>query len=163
MQLAELVALLVVRENRELGEGRAQRQLLALERHAHGQQCVLELVLTFGELGGDEAALARLAQAVEPFPLLAVGRAFLLPQRTQLVAAEEVRVARDDRGLLGHLFLADADRTPLLGPLVQVALELFFEFGRAADRGRRHREDSIQLAVQDVAPASRLSTSAVRA
>src|SRR6266852_1473193 len=95
---------------------RAERKLLLLEVEARGQNCVLELVIGLRKLGGYEPALARLAQSVEPFVLISVGSRFLVPQRPQLITAEEVGVARDDRGLFRHLFLADADGSPLLRP-----------------------------------------------
>src|ERR1700730_221603 len=94
--------------------------------------------------GGNEPALARLAQPVEPFALVSVGKRLLVPERPQLVAAEEVGVARDDRGLLPPLFLTHARRPPLSGPLVEIPLELFLELSGTAHRSGRHLEYSIQ-------------------
>ncbi len=144
VELAELVALLVVGEHGELREGGAERQLLAVVGHPRGEDRVLELVVPLGQLGRDQTALARLAQAVEPFLLLAVGTALLLAEGDELLAAEEIRVARDDRGLLGDLLLAHADGPSFLRALEQVALEVLLELRRAAHRSRRHRENSIQ-------------------
>jgi hypothetical protein len=45
-----------------------------------------------------------------------------LAERPQLVATEEVGVTRDDRCLFRHFFLADADGSPLLRPLVEIPL-----------------------------------------
>ena len=81
VQLAELVAVLVVRDHGELCERRAQRQLLTLERHARGEQRIFELVVALGELRRDEAALARLVQPVKPLALVAVTLLLLLAQR----------------------------------------------------------------------------------
>src|SRR5439155_1107129 len=139
------VALLVGRQDREAGERGSERQLLALERHPRGEDGVLELVVLLGELGGDEPTLAGLTQPVEPFARLAVRGRLLVAERAELVTAEEVGVTRDDRRLLRHLFLAAADRSSLLRSVVEVALELLLELRRAADRGRRHLEDSIRL------------------
>src|SRR5207244_3081838 len=72
------------------------------------------------------------------------GPLLLLPERAELIAAEEIRVARDDRRLLGDLLLAHANGAPLFGALVQVPLDLFLEFRRRADGRRRHLADSIQ-------------------
>ena len=111
LQPAQLLALAVVGEHRELRLGGAKRQLLALERHRGRQHRVLERVgLALGELGRDDPAFARLAQAVQALALVAVGRVrFGLAQRVELVAREEVGVARDDLRLLGGLLLAHAD------------------------------------------------------
>ena len=144
VELAELVALLVVGDHREPRERRAKRQLLALEGQARGEDRVLELVVLLGQLGGDEPALARLAQPVEPLALVSVRAVPPRHGAPELVAAEEVGVASDDRRLLGNLLLADADGPALLRPLVEIALELFLELRRAAYRGRRHLEDSIR-------------------
>src|SRR5204862_3255215 len=162
VELAQLVAVLVVRQHRELGECGAQGQLLAFEGHPRREQRVLELVLLLGELCGDEAAFAGLAQPVQPFALLAVGTILFRPQGLQLVPAEQVGVARDDRRLLRHFLLPDAHGPALLRTLVEVALQLLLEFRRAADRGRRHREDSIPPSARNAARALRPSTSTAR-
>src|SRR5207237_240287 len=114
---------------------------------------VLELVVSLRQLRGDEPALTRLAQTVQPLALLALGSLFLLAQRTKLVAAEQVGVAGDDRRLLGDFLLTDADGSPLFRPLVQVPLELFLELRGAANRSGRHREDSIGPRARNAAPA----------
>ena len=124
IELSELLAVLVLGDDREL------------EPHACGQLGVLELVVALRELGGHEAALTCLAQPVEPFSPLAVAPVLLLAQRLELLATEEVGVARDDRGLLRDLLLPHANGAPFLGALVQVPLELFLELRRAADRSR---------------------------
>ena len=136
VELSELVAILVLGDDRELCERRAQRKLLVLELHACGQLRVLELVVALRELGGHEAALTCLAQPVEPLSPLAVAPVLLLAQRLELLATEEVGVARDDRGLLRDLLLPHANGAPFLGALVQVPLELFLELRGAADRSR---------------------------
>ena len=84
LELAELLAVGVRVEHREPRLRRAQRHLLAAERHARAEDRVLERVLLLGELGGDDAGLAGLAQPVEPLALVA-GRAVLrLAQRLEL-------------------------------------------------------------------------------
>jgi len=89
---------------------------------------------------GDEAALAGLAQPVQPLALIAVGALLLVAQRAQLLATEEIRVAGDDRGLLGNLLLPHAHGAALFGTFVQVALKLHLELGGRANRsGRAHR------------------------
>ena len=143
VDLAELLPVAVVVEDRKLRLCRAQRHLLALERHARGEDGVLKLVVALGELGRNEPALARFAQPVQPLALIGLHALLLFLQRAQLVAAEEVGVARDDRGLLRDLFLPNANRAPLLGALVEVPLDLFLELRRRADGRRRHRGDSI--------------------
>ena len=138
MDLAELVPIWVGAEDGELRLRRAQRHLLALERDARGEDRILELVVPLGELCSDEPAFARLSQPVQPLALSLVGARLFLLQRAELLAAEEIRVARDDRGLLGHFFLAHANSAPLLGALVQVPLDLLLELRRRADYRRRH-------------------------
>src|SRR4029079_10580457 len=90
--------LLAIRVGRQHGEHRLripQRHLFALERHARGEELVLELVLALGELRGDETGLAGLPQPVEELTVL-TGRAFLgVPQRIELLPAEEIRKATD--------------------------------------------------------------------
>ena len=123
---------------RELRLRVAQRHLLAAERHARGEHAVLELVLALGELGGDQPGLAGLAQAVEELALVAGGALLGLPQRVELLAAEEVGVAADDLGLLGDLLLPHPHGAPLLGALEQVPLEARLELGRAEDGRGAH-------------------------
>ncbi|TMK56543.1 MAG: hypothetical protein E6G60_18085 [Actinobacteria bacterium] len=144
VDLAELVPVGVRVEHGELRLRRAERHLLAFERHARREDRVLQLVVALGELGRDEAAFAGLPEPVQPLALLGAGPLLLLAERAELVAAEEIRVARDDRRLLGDLLLAHANGAPLFGALVQVPLDLFLEFRRRADGRRRHLADSIQ-------------------
>ena len=153
VQRAELVALLVIRQDGETRLRGSQRHLLALVGQARGEDGVLELVVLLGQLGGDQPAFAGLPQPVEPLAVVAVGGLLLLTERPELVAAEEVGVAGDDRGLLRHFLLADPDRAALLRTVEQVALKLLLELGWAADGSRRHREDSIRVAIPPAAPS----------
>ncbi len=73
-QLAELVALRILREDGEPRLRRPQRQLLPVERQPRREDRVLELVLARCEVGLDDAGLARPAQAVEALQLVSVGR-----------------------------------------------------------------------------------------
>jgi len=139
LELAELVAVTVSGQDGELRSRGAKRQLLAEERHARGQDRVLELVLPLGELGRDEPALAGFAEPVQPFLLVAVGLLLLVAEGTELLPAEEVRVAGDDRRLLRDFLLADADRASFLGTFEQVALKLPLELRGAPDRSYGHR------------------------
>ncbi len=120
---AELLAIAVGGKDGELRLRVAERHLLALERDACGQQLVLELVLALGELVGDQAGLARLAQAVEQLPVVAGRRLLRSLQRLQLLAAEEIGVPADDLRLLGDLLLPHADSAPFLRALEEIALE----------------------------------------
>ena len=72
---AELLAVGVGREHGELRLRVPERHLLALERHARGEQPVLELVLALGELRRHEPRLARLAKPVEELAGVAAARA----------------------------------------------------------------------------------------
>jgi hypothetical protein len=63
-------------------------------------------------------------------------------QRLDLVPGEEVRVARDDRRLLGDLLLPHAHGASLLGALVEVALELGFVLGGGPDLRDAHVVES---------------------
>src|SRR5205807_1164584 len=103
----------VVVEHRELRLRGPQRHLLVLERDARRKDRVLELVVALGELGRDQPTLTGLAQAVEPFALIDLGALLFVPQRMELIAAEEILVTRDDRGLLRDLLLAHANGAPL--------------------------------------------------
>ena len=135
---AELVAVAVAGQHRELRLRGAQRQLLAAPVDARGEDPVLELVLPRRELGGDDPRLAGLAQPVEPLALVAARRLLRLAQHVELRGREEVAVALDDRGLLGDLLLADAHRAPLFGALEEVAREALLVLGRRADGGDAH-------------------------
>ncbi len=135
---AQLLAVGVDGQDRKLRLCGAKRQLLALERNAVGEEPVLELVLPLRELGGDEAALAGLAQAEEQLPLVARRGLLRLVERLELLAAEQVGVAADDLGLLRDLLLPHAHRPAFLGALEEVAPQLRLEVGRRERRGRAH-------------------------
>ena len=139
LQLAELFAIGVRLEHREPGLRGAQRQLLALEGHARPEDRVLERILLLGELGRDEAGLARLAQPVEPLALVTRRGVLRLPQRLDLRTREEIAIRRDDRRLLGDLLLADPNGAGFFGALEVVLLELRLVLGGVADGGGRHR------------------------
>jgi hypothetical protein len=140
----QLVPVAVVREHGEPRGGRAQRHLLSLPLHAGREDRVLELVVALGQLGGDDAGLAGLAQPVEPLTVAVVRALLLVAECGELVAREEIGVAGDDRRLLGDLLLADADRPAFLGPLEEVLPELRLELGGAEDR-RRAAHDATTL------------------
>src|SRR6476659_1625722 len=72
----QLLALAVVVRDREPRLRRAERQLLAAEAHPRRELLVLERVLSFDELGGDDPALAHLPEPVELLTLVA-GRSLL--------------------------------------------------------------------------------------
>ena len=72
---AELLAVGVGRQHRELRLRRPERERLAVEVDPGGEDPVLERVLARRELGGDDAGLAGLAQAVEALALVAVAAA----------------------------------------------------------------------------------------
>ena len=59
-------------------------------------------------------------------------------ERLELLAREEVGVARDDRRLLRDLLLAHPDGAPLLRALVEVAAESRLVLGGVAHGGGRH-------------------------
>ena len=71
LELAELFAVGVGVEDCELRLRGAQRQLLAAERDARTEDRVLERILLLRDLRRDDAGLARLAQPVEAFALVA--------------------------------------------------------------------------------------------
>ncbi len=122
-ELAQLVAVAVVGQDRELRLRGPERKRLGAELHPRGEDRVLELVLAGAQLDLDEAGFARLAQPVEALALVAGSRLGLgLAQRVELLAREELGVARDDLGPLGDLLLADADGAAFLGALEEVAL-----------------------------------------
>ena len=138
LDLAELVAVGVLRQQRQLRLGRPERILLVLEPHARGKQPVLELVLALRGLRRDQAPLARLAQPVQPLALVAGRGLLVLAQRVELAHGEEIGVAADDRRLLRGLLLADPHGPPLLRALEEVALQAGLEFRSAEDRCRAH-------------------------
>ena len=126
-------------EHGKLGLRASQRQLLVVELDPGGEDRVLERVLARRQLGGDQAGLAGLAQAIDALALLAGRLDFLgLAQRLELRAGKEVGVAGDDLGALGHLLLADADSAPFLGPLEQIALEARLVIGGTKDGSDAH-------------------------
>ena len=120
----------------------AQRQLLAAVGQPRGELAVLQLVLALDELGGDDPALADLAQPVELLAEIALRPALRLAQRSELVAREEVGVAGDDLGLLGGLLLADAYGPALLRALEEKLLEPRLEIEGRVDACRRHGPES---------------------
>ncbi len=87
---------------------------------------------------GDESGLAGLAQAVEELAVVARRVAFRLPERVELLAAEEIGVAADDLRLLRGLLLADANGAPLLRAFEEVPLEALLEVRCAENRSRSH-------------------------
>ena len=132
---------LVARQHRKLCLGCPQRQLLTLELDPGGQDRVLERVFALCQLGRDQAGLAGLAQSVETLAFLARSRLGLgIAQRGQLVAREQLRIARDDLGALGDFLFANAHRAAFLGALGQEALQARLVVGRPQDgRGDAHR------------------------
>src|SRR5439155_10813824 len=115
VDLAELVPVDVTIEHGKLRLRGSQRHLLAPELDARSEDRVLELVVALRELGREQSALARLAQPVQPLSLVPVGLLLLGLQRAQLLAAEEIGVARNYRRLLGDLLFAHANGTSLFG------------------------------------------------
>ena len=107
--------------------GRAERKLVAAPGDAGGEERVLERILALGELAVDDALLAGEAQAGDLLAVVARRRRFGPGERLELLAGEEVRVARDDRRLLGGLLLPHADRPRLLGALLEVRVEPLLE------------------------------------
>ena len=142
LEVAELFAVAVLGQDRELRLRGPERHLLALERDSLGENGVLELVLPLGELAVREAGLARLSEPVEALALVAVGLLLGRAQRVELLAGEEIRVAGDDRRLLGDLLLADAHGPNLLRALEDVGAEAVLVLRRAANRGDAHRRES---------------------
>ena len=112
------------------------------------EERVLERVFALGELAVDDAFLAGEAQAGE---LLAVvsRRRFGPREGLELLTGEEIRVARDDRRLLGRLLLPHADRPRLLGALLEVRVEPLLECLRvecahaATSAPRRNRASDV--------------------
>jgi hypothetical protein len=138
VQISELVPVAVLGQDREPRLSRAERQLLAAEGDAGGEDRVLERVVALRQLGDEQTGLTRLAQPVEPLALVALGLLLGRPQGVELVAAEEVGVAGDDRRLLGDLLLPHAHGPPLLRALEEVALELGLVLGGTSNRSRTH-------------------------
>ena len=135
---SKLLTIGVAREHSELRLGGAQRKLVALIGHSRGEDCVLESVLALAQLDVDESGLTRLAQAIDALTLGA-GDAFLrLLERVELLAGEEVSIARDDLRPLGDLLLANPNSSSLLGALEEIALELGLVLGWCADGGDTH-------------------------
>src|SRR5215208_1948175 len=133
MQLAELVAFPVVRQNRQPRHCGTQREILTFVRDARREDRVLQLVVALRELSSYEAPLAGLPQPVQPFVLVSVGPLLFIAQRPELLATEEVRVASHDGRLLRDLLLADSDRPSFLRSLEEIALKVFLELRWTAD------------------------------
>src|SRR5262249_36700299 len=128
----------VVGEHGQLGLRGPERKVLALERDPRGEDRVLELVLALGELLVRDAGLALEPQPEDPLVLVAFRTLFGRPQRFELLAVEEVRVARDDLGALGDLLLADANRAHFFGALEQVRPQALLVLRGGADGGDAH-------------------------
>ena len=121
-QGAELLALRVVGQHGEDRLGRVERKLVAVEGEPCREQRVLELVLSLGELGIDDARLAGAAEPESRSRSSSGGVLLGFPQHFKLPASEEIGVPRDDRSLLRRLLLADANRAELLSRLRVVRL-----------------------------------------
>src|SRR5207248_325231 len=152
LERAQLFALLVVGQDREPRLCRAQRQLLAAIGHPSGEDRVLDRVVPLGELGEEETALAGLAEPVEPLALVALRALLGVAEDVELVAAEEIGVARDERSLLRDLLLADPHSPSLLGPLEEVAPQLRLVLGGAPDSRGAHLTGGLYTRAE---PASR--------
>jgi hypothetical protein len=98
--LSQRVTPVVVGLGREPRLCGAKGQLAVVPGDARREKRVLELVLPLGELARDEPLLALEPEARDRLPGAALGRLLRLAQRVELRPREEVRVARDDRGLL---------------------------------------------------------------
>src|SRR5436305_1134897 len=121
------------------------RSLVYVE--ASGEYRCLECVLPLRHLRRDDPGFAGLPQPVQALPLVACGGIFLgRAQRAELLAAEEIAIASNDLGALGDLLLADPDRTPLLGAVIQIAAKLGLVLGRRADGGDAHRRSNLAQA-----------------
>src|SRR5207302_11322384 len=99
---------------------------------------VLERVVALGQLGDEEPGLARLAETEEALALVSLGVLLRRVEHVELVAAEEIGVARDDRGLLGTFLLAHPHVASFLRSVELVPPELRFVLGWAPDGGRAH-------------------------
>ena len=143
LEVAQLFAVAVLGQDGQLCLRRPQRHLLAFERDSLGENRVLQLVLALGQLTVGEARLAFLSQAVEPLALVALGLLLVRAKRVELLAAEEVGVARDDLRALGNLLLPDAHGSDFLRALEDVRAEAILVLRRAANRGDAgHRRQS---------------------
>ena len=107
--LTEGISLRVVVDHGQPRLRRAKRDRLAVELEPRGEDRVFQRVVALDELGREEPAFARLPQPVQALARVSVGPLLLVFQRIQLLAAEDVGVARDDRRLLRYLLLADPD------------------------------------------------------
>ena len=145
MQGAELFAGFVLRKHGEHRLGGTERHALPPEGDASGEHGVLELVPALGELGGRQPGLARLAQAVAALAILVSGGFFRRAESLELIPGEEVRVAGDDRGLLGDFLLAHAHGAALLRALEEIAAEAVLVLSWAADGCDAHRRESTYL------------------
>ena len=139
-RFAELFTVGVIREHCELRLRRANRKLLALELDPRGENGVLERVLALRELGRDDSGLAGLPQPVQPLAIVVI-RSLLLGcmECFDLLTAEEIPITGDDLRPLRDLLLADPDRAPLLGTVIEIAAELGLVLGRCANGGDAHR------------------------
>ena len=143
MDLAQLLALVVRVEHGELRLGVPQRHLLTAVLDADRQQLVLHLVLEVDELACEQAALARLPEAMQSLALYVVLLPVLtLAQVVELLSCEQVGVACDDRRRLGALLLADTDGSRLLGSLRAVGAERRLELLGCANRRAPHGAES---------------------
>src|SRR5436309_12480770 len=122
LELTKLVTVPVARQNGQLGDRGSERELLTLEGKTRRQDRVLELVVLLRQLRGDQTALTGLPQSIQPLAPISLGLRLLVAEGAQLVAAEEILVARHDRRLLRDLFLADANGAAFFGPLEAIPL-----------------------------------------
>ena len=148
LEVAELLAVGVAVVHRQARLRGAQRHLLALERDARADERVLERVLLVRELGGDDPALARLPQPVEALAVFALRGVLRLVQRLELRAREQVGVAGDDRRLLRHLLLADANGAAFLGALEVVVAQARLVLGWGANGCGRHGSEQTSRAAR---------------
>ncbi len=124
---AEGAAVGVAGLDREPRLRRAKREVLALPRHAGGEEGVLERVLALGELAIDDPFLARDAKARDLLPTVVRRVGLGSGERLELLTGEEVGVARNDRGLLRRLLLPHADGARLLRALLEIRVEATLE------------------------------------
>ena len=141
VEIAELLAVAVLVQQREPRLRRAERQLLAPERRSAPR--------ARRSRARPRARRARRRRS-RPRRPCAAGRAprarprtppLGLPERLELISREEVGVAGDDLGLLGGLLLAHAHGAALLRALEQVLLQPLLVVERRVDPGCRHREE----------------------
>ena len=139
MELAELLALLRSRAGLRAAPGPSEaaaprpRYVTRAARIAFSSSSSRAL-----ELDLDEAGFTGLAKPVEALALVGARAGLRLVQRVQLLAREELAVARDDLGALGDLLLADTNGAPFLGALEEVSLELRLELRRRPDSRDAH-------------------------